>query len=503
MRRPACSTSKVSSSTARSALRCATDARRDGPALDRHSWGRRAPRAGRHDRLRRAGHRRIAAAAYDNFAPDRDLFPEDGRTRDRRSAPPNIICIASAGVDAYGLQRPPGPRPRTAPAPGRLQVKLQARKSVAAIIDQRSGRAQRYFEAAQRGVGRRRGAGSSTRFRHRAGRGSVPGQPPGAGSARHCRCGPCGLSVKLRSAFRPSGKRFSGDSQRPLAEVGGQQVPARARTLRVVQCHGSSASTHTTPVRAAIGQRQQRAGPWREALHRDGRGAGAPVQRADPGRLVIVAPERLAPGRRNAALGDDDEIETLGDAGVGSIPSASGDRTGDHRPKRACSRPVRRPRPPASLQAGHERAVGNPRPSIGTRPVQRGGCAVPARARAAATRADGGCCDTRTSRIGWAGGGAGEAPPQRKDALQRQRSASVPSALRSRAAGVEHAAIRDCGVVRPRQPRASRPARPDHARDRSGLMRRPSRTGAEPDSITGPGGFPTPTRGWGRPRRVA
>jgi hypothetical protein len=55
----------------------------------------------------------------------------------------------------------------------------------------------------------------------------------------------------------------------------------------------------------------------REALHRQARGSAVQRGRADPGRLAIVARQRLARLlREHAAFGDHGQVEAFGDAGI-------------------------------------------------------------------------------------------------------------------------------------------------------------------------------------------
>ena len=115
---------------------------------------------------------------------------------------------------------PPGPGRAPPPAPGSCQVKLRARKSVAAIMRPAVGRA-RPFHAPQRGVDvGARGAAPAPARRRRAGPGSGPGRPPGAASARRCRCARCGR--------RPACARRSGRAQRTSAATAPVMRPATA-----------------------------------------------------------------------------------------------------------------------------------------------------------------------------------------------------------------------------------------------------------------------------------
>ena len=204
----------------------------------------------------------------------------------------------------------------------------------------------------------------------------------------------------------------------------------------------SSLGTHQTSAARAVLQRQQRGrAVAREALERD---AGAARRRArlerdlaDPRGLPVVVAQRAARlgSRRqralrvgeHAALGDDRQVEALGDAGVDLDPAVDVLQRRDRRVEAAVqalrgSRALRpRARPPAAARRCRRRSA----PRRAAAPPRRSrGCAAPARRTScrAAPSSTAAACDTWTSRIGCAQLGApGAEPLEQLHAAERQR----------------------------------------------------------------------------------
>ena len=105
---------------------------------------------------------------------------------------PNIICRAIADLTGPSACSAAMPRPRARAGAGQLPGEAAGEEIGRDDHRPAVGRALP-FEAAQHRVdiGVAPPARAPAR-RHRAGRGSGPGRRPGAASARHCRCAPCG-----------------------------------------------------------------------------------------------------------------------------------------------------------------------------------------------------------------------------------------------------------------------------------------------------------------------
>ncbi len=136
---------------------------------------------------------------------------------------------------------------------------------------------------------------------------------------------PC---TRLRSAFSPSAKSFSGaiDTMRPAAAR--QQRVQHRHALRVVESahrivvaidaphqRGAAIAGFGQRIRAQRQQRQRAVAC--EAFEGARRRAAVQRDAADPGGLAVVALQRLAHLlAEHAPFGDHRQVETLGDAGI-------------------------------------------------------------------------------------------------------------------------------------------------------------------------------------------
>jgi hypothetical protein len=293
------------------------------------------------------------------------------------------------------------PRPRAAGRPGQRQVKLRARKvgggDHAPAV---GGRAHSSRRSTAGQVGARFSAGLHQR-RRRAGPGSGPGRPPGAGSARHCRCARCG---RRPACARRSGRAESASAgvSPPPARGSRQQGVEHGQALRVASpATGSSAlgTHHTSAARAgrrhpaAARQQRQRALAGEALEGQTGRGAGQ-RGRAHPGRLAgsrASRPSRLV--GEDAAFGHHRQVEGLGDAGV-HLHARARAHVG-HRAAEAAVQALRLRRAHSASQACCRQLTSGrssaPRPACGTpssaarmphlrlRPARRSAWAAPAR----------------------------------------------------------------------------------------------------------------------------
>ena len=156
------------------------------------------------------------------------------------------------------------PKPRAAPAPGNCQVKLRAKKSVAAIIVQRSG---------ARFHSRRRSTASTSVECTNANTSSNASRIPRFNPCPATGCSVCAAlpirtvrpSVNVRSAFRPNANDFNGDIATTRPASGCSSVLSTAnRCVSSSSVTGSSSRlTHQTSAAWPLFNGNSATGPWR------------------------------------------------------------------------------------------------------------------------------------------------------------------------------------------------------------------------------------------------